>query len=82
MIWCNNLLKIAYHPFLYRTTFAFFHSEGNLPGQDLKISSKGGETKSPHNFSIRIMITSCPWALFGSRLFNILPKSALVIRID
>ena len=66
------------------TTFAFFHTEGNVPlsRQDLKLNSKGGKVESPHNFSIHILIMSCPWALSGSRLFIILAISALVIGID
>ena len=61
----------------------FFHSEGNVPisRQDLKISSKGGKIDSPHNFSIRILIMSCPWALFGSRFFIILAISLQVTGI-
>ena len=48
----------------------------------MKINSKGGKTESPHNFSIRILIMSCPWALFGSRLFIVLAISAVVTDID
>ena len=33
------------------------------------------------NFSIRILPTSCPWALLGSQLFYYLAISALVTRI-
>ena len=63
--------------------FSFFHSEGNVPlsRQDLKISSKGDKTEPPYNFSIH-MISSCPWALFGSRFFIILARSTLVTGID
>ena len=50
--------------------------------QDLKVSSKGGKTKSPHNFSVRILIMACPWALFASKFFIILATLALVTGID
>ena len=85
MIWVDNFLKIAYHSFCVKELhFAFFHSEGNVPlsRQDLKISFMGGKAESPHNFSIHILIMSCPWALFGSSLFIILAISALVTGID
>ena len=66
------------------TTFALFHSEGNVPllRHDLKISSKGAKTESPHNFCIFILIKSCPWALFGSRIFAILIILDVVTGID
>ena len=61
----------------------FFHSEGKvlLKNKDLKISSKDSKTES-HNFSIRILIMSCSWALFGSRFLIILTISALLTGID
>ena len=85
MIWGDKFLKIVYHPFFApELRLLYFHSEANVPlsRQDLKISSKGGKTESTHNFSIRILIMSCPWALFGSRFFIILTISALVTGID
>ena len=83
MIWGRSFFKDYLSPFLFtRTTFAFFHSEGNVPNsrQDLKISSKSGKTESPH--SIHILIMACPWALFRSRFFIILATLALVTGID
>ena len=63
-------------PFLRTgTTFAFFHSEGNIPlsRQDLKIRSKCGKTKSLHNFSIRILIMTCPRSRFSIILALLFP---------
>ena len=73
MIWDDNFLKIASLAFLYTgSEFAFFHPEASVPlsRQDLKISSKSGNTESLHNFSVSIMIMSCPWTLLGSRFFK------------
>ena len=69
---------------MHQNYVSFFHSEGNVPlsRQDLKISSAGGKTGSPKNLSIRILIMSCPWALFGSRIFINLAASALVTEIE
>ena len=55
------------------TTFAFFNLLGNLPlsKQDWKINFKGLQIKSSQIFTILILITSWPWALFGSRFLII-----------
>ena len=84
MIWVDSCLKIAYHLFCapeLHLLFSILRERYHLR-QDLKISSKGGKTDSQHNFSICILIMSCPWALFGSRFFIILAISALVTGID
>ena len=63
MIWDDKFLKIVYHPFCPDgSKFAFFHSETNvpLPTQDLELSSRFLKTESFYNFSIRILILSCP----------------------
>ena len=84
MIWVDSCLKIAYHlsyaPELH-LLFSILKETYHLT-QDLKISSKSGKTDSQHNFGIRILIMSCPWALFGSKFFIILAISALVTEID
>ena len=69
---------------MHQNYISFFHSEGNVPlsRQDLKISSAGGKTESPKNLIIRILIISCPWALFGSMIFINLATSALVTEIE
>ena len=54
MIWGDNFLRISYHHFCTPELHLFSR-------QDLKVSSTGGKTESPHNFSIRILIMSCPW---------------------
>ena len=79
MIWADNFFEYCLSLFLCTgTTFAFFHTEENVPlsRQDLEVSSRGGKT-----FSIHILIMSCPWALFRSRFFIILAISALVTGI-
>ena len=78
-------MKDFLSPFLcIRTAFAFFHSEEkvSLLRQDLKIRSKEGKTGSRHNFRIRILIMSCPWALFRSKFFIILTTLPLVTGTD
>ena len=78
----QQFFKDSLSPFLCTgTTFAFFHSEENvsLSRQDLKTSSMGGKTESPHNFSIRILTMSFPWAISGSKFLAI---SALLTGID
>ena len=52
------------------TTFAFFHSDGKMPSvkQDLKIILSGLRMDLSHNFNMRILIISSPWALFESSL--------------
>ena len=67
MIWGDNFLKIAYHP----SCATELQVNVPLSRQDLKIRSMGGKTESPHNCGIRILIMSCPRALFGSRFFII-----------
>ena len=64
--------------------FAFFHFEGNTPlsKHDLEISSNGGKTESPHNFTNRIRIMLCSYVLIGSMSFAILAISCLVTEID
>ena len=67
-------------PFLWTgTTWAFFQSEGNFPSfrQSLKIIDSGLHIEFPHNFIIRILSISWPWALFGSKLFIILDVSTV-----
>ena len=62
------------------TTFAFFQFWGKIPcsKQALKISPKGLLTESLQDFNMRILITSWPWALLGSKLLIILPISLSV----
>ena len=78
MIWGDNFLKIAYHP----SCATELQVNVPLARQDLKIRPMGGKTELPHKCCIRIMIMSCPRALFGSRIFIILAISALVTGID
>ena len=57
---------------------SFFQSEGNLPSfrQSLKIIDSGLYIEFQHNYIIRILSISWPWALFGSKLFIILEMSS------
>ena len=59
---------------------SFFHSKENLPihKQVLKMTFKGLEIESPHIFNIQILISSWPWALFGSKLLIIWRMSSFV----
>ena len=62
-------------PFLnVGTTFAFFHSDGNLPErkQFWKINSSGLHMEMPQSCIMRMLIMSWRWALLGSRFFIIL----------
>ena len=54
------------------TTFAFFHSDGNLPErkQFWKIISSSLHMEMLQSFVMRMLIMSWPWALVGSRLFR------------
>ena len=63
----------------------FFHSDGNTPvvRACLKINSRGLQMVLPHILSIRILMLSWPWALFGLRLtiiFSILLVVKLIVR--
>ena len=61
-------------PFLWMgTIFPFYHSEGNTPVRRacLKIISSCTQIESPHIFSMRILKSSCPYALFESRYWII-----------
>ena len=63
MIWGNILLKMAHHSFFFfctGNTFAFFHSEKNVPlsRQILKLCSKAENNESLRNFCIRTLIMS------------------------
>ena len=71
MILVGNFWSIAYHFFMSRYNVGFLPffretlifktvSKKNWQG------FKGFAIKEPHNFIIRIDISSCPWALFGS----------------
>ena len=55
-------------------TFAFFHSDGNLPErkQFWKIISSGLYMEMSQCFIMQMLIMSWPWALLGSRFFIIL----------
>ena len=55
------------------TILAFFHSKENLPvcKQVSKIMFRGLQIESSHIFNIPLLISSWPWALFGSRLLVI-----------
>ena len=69
MIWDDNFLKIAHHPFYApELLLLFFYFEGKVPlsRQGLETSSNGGKTKSSHNFGIRRLIMSCPWTFLRS----------------
>ena len=73
----GSFLCIVYPFFFFwriGTTFTFFHSIVNFIwlSHDLKIIERGLHKKGPHNYNIRILSTSWPWALSGSRLFIIL----------
>ena len=73
---CIELDRICSSFFLWiGTTLAFFHSLGNIPSfrQFLKMISSGFQMESPHNFNIRMLIMSCPWALLGSSFLIISP---------
>ena len=61
------------------TTFAFFHSLGVFPlsKQDWKINFRGLQIEVSHILIIRILIISCPWALFGSRFLIIFRISSV-----
>ena len=67
-------------PFLWTvTTWTFFQSELNFPSfrKSLKIIESGLHIEFPHNFIIRILSISWPWALFWSKLFIILEMSSV-----
>ena len=56
--------------FMSWNIISFFHSQGKLPvrKQILKIMFRGQQIESLNIFSIRMLISSWAWALFGSRL--------------
>ena len=62
------------------TTLVFFHSVGNFSfsRHDQKINSIGLQIEASQIFIIRILITSWPCALFGSRCLIIFTMSSLV----
>ena len=59
--------------FMNCNNISFFPFQGNLPvrKQVSKVMFRGLQIESPHIFNIRILISSWPWALFGSRLLII-----------
>ena len=57
----DNFLYNCFSPFLkLETTFAFFHSEGNLPKRKQfgKLISRRLHTEIPQNFNMRLLIMS------------------------
>ena len=61
---------VCLSPFFWiGTTFAFFHSIGNLP-LDTFWNSMGFQIESPESFNIQMLII-WPWALFASRFLII-----------
>ena len=70
----GNVFNICLSPFLWTgTTFDLFHSTGNVPlsKQDWKINFRVLQIKVSDVLIIRIIIISCLWALFGSRILII-----------
>ena len=70
--------------FVTRDNIAFF-SDGNtlVDRAYLKVNSTGLQMVSPHIFSIRILMSSWPWALFELKLtmiFSILSPVKLIVR--
>ena len=62
----------------------FFHSDGNtvVVRACLKISSRGLKMVSPHIVSMRMLMLSWSWALFGLKLtiiFSIWPTVKLIV---
>ena len=71
----DNFLYNCFSPFLkLETTFAFFHSEENLPKRKQfgKIISRRLHTEIPQNCNMRLLIMSWSWPLLGSKFLIIL----------
>ena len=67
------------------TIFPFFNSDGNtlVVKVCLKINNRGLQMVSLHIWSIRILMFSWPWTLFGlilTIIFSILPAVMLIVR--
>ena len=78
MILVGHFWSIAYNFLWTGTVLAFFHSLGkhSFSKQFLKRVYKGFAIEEAHNFTIRIDISSCPWALLGSNDLTILIMSS------